>query len=242
MKKQSLTCGSCLYLEHDRIFEKKCLELGKLPSSKCCNSHLPNGFLLAGSEVKVDRLKLVSTAIRGMSLTEIQALAALLLAEKNTRKAGWKFYQRVVVRYTGGATSNFFNNFAVGYVVHADKDNVRIVSASGKMTVTAMNDPEGETVYTIARFKKLAAEMTRKGNFCDPNSNSHWVSPRPVSLDDALVSERRLNKKLKSSKTRTEDLVAIISRMSNGLSPTRPKKPAASRGHTGGQLVMDWRK
>ena len=156
------------------------------------------------------------------------------------RKAGWKFYQRVIVRFAGSGTSNYFNNFAVGYVVHADKDNLRIVSESGKMTVTAMNIKDSETVYTMERFRALAKEMIRLKHFSDPSSGGYWVSPRPVELDAALRSERSLTPKLKSSKTRTEDLVSIISKMSNGFSTGSTKKRKTSSSNSG-EISMDWR-
>jgi hypothetical protein len=248
MKKQNLNCGSCLFLNRDRIFERKCIELGKLPSAKACTSYSPDAFMLAGNEKAVDRLKMVSSAIHGMSLTEIQALAAVLHAEKSTRKAGWKFYQRVVVRYTGSASSNYFSNFAIGYVVFADKDNIKIVGDSGKMMITAMNVPDSNTIYTMEQFKVLSAEMVRKKQFSDNTSSHHYTGPHVAGLDDAIGAGEPTNRKLKVSKTRTEDLVSIIAKMSQGISPKKSRSGSDRRSgdrrltsNSDGEIVMDWR-
>ena len=247
MKKLSLNCGSCLFLNREKVFEKKCVELGKLPSSKACGSYVPDAFILAGSPERVNRLKMVSSAIRGMSLTEIQSLAALLHAEKSTRKAGWSFYQRVIVRYTGTSSSNYFSNFAVGFVVYADKDVVRIVGQSGKMMITAMNCKDGDTVYTLDRFKVLAADMTKRKRFVDTTNagaarGGSYVRP----LDDAIGSENKVSKKITVSKTKTDDLVAIIAKMSMGFGGARNgarrnTRSGAGRRAGSGEISMDWR-
>ena len=240
--KKNLSCGSCLFLNRDRIFEKKCSELGRLPSSKSCGSYVPDAFLLAGSQEKVNRLKLVSSAIHGMSLTEIQSLAALLHAEKSTRKAGWTFYQRVIVRYSGSSSSNYFSNFAVGFVVYADKDVVRIVGKSGAMMLTAMNIKDSDTVYTLERFKPIAAEMTAKKKFVDSTSScaSHggaYVRP----LDDAIGSDSNVNKKVTVAKTKTDDLVSIIDKMSRGFSVKTSGRSGSGRRSGSSEISMDWR-
>lgn len=239
MKKLNLTCGSCLYLNRDKVFEKKCVELGKVPTSKSCSAHKADAFQLIGKPRSIARLSHIAKGIHGMSASELQALAALIAAERHTQKYGWRFFQRVYVRLLGSSASNYFSNFAVGYVVSADKEYVRIVGDSGKLMVTAMNDHfkghAPSTVYTVEEFKKLAAEMTKKGRFTD-NTNSTRVVMSVRKLDDVLASDEPINKKLSKSTTKTDDLVAIVSKMSLGFSP-RAKK---SRSRKSSELVMDW--
>lgn len=234
MKKLSLNCGSCLFLNNDKIFERKCGELGKLPTSKGCGSHRSNPFLLIGDSSKLHRLQQIATAVRDMSNNELQALAALLNAERRTRKYGWKFYQRVYIRYTGAGNANYFSNFAVGHVVYADKDTVRIVGDSGKMLVSAINDKSGTTVYTVERFKELAAEMTKKRQFTDPASPATGVVRTPAKLDDVLADDRPLSKKLVKSKTKADDLVSIVAKMSMGFG-LKPQRGRAKATHSSGR-------
>jgi hypothetical protein len=235
VKKLSLNCGSCLYLNRDKIYEKRCTELGKLPTSKCCASHKPDVFSLIGDEEKVSKLSLVSKAIVGLGNSELQALAALLANERNTRKYGWRFYQKVYIRYTGDSTSNYLSNFAVGYVVSADKDTVRVVGESGVLMVSAINEKDSATVYTLERFQELSRSMVKAGKKIDPKSLIQ--KPFVQKLDAVLDSNTPISKKLVKSKTRTDDLVAIIAKMSKGLDIRSKKK---SRDATT-EIVMDWR-
>lgn len=248
MEKLHLNCGSCLYLNNDKIFDKRCGDLGKLPTSKGCGSHKANSFLLIGEGPKVNRLKQVASAITGMSINEIQALAAVLIAERNTRKYGWHFYQQVYIRFTGNGNANYFSNFAVGHVVYADKDTVRIVGDSGKMLISAINDRAGSTIYTIERFKLLAAEMTKKRHFNDPQSTLSSSPSSVHKLDDILDSETPLSRKLVKSKTQADDLVAIVSKMSMGLglktsttgTRTDNRRTADRRTAKNSEITMDF--
>lgn len=240
MRKQKLNCGSCVFLKRERAFERKCEEFGKLPSSSSCASYKPDVFTLCDERPKVDRLKTVAAAIQMLSLTELQTLGAVMHAERTTRKFGWKFYQRVYVRYTGQAGANYFSNFAVGYVVYADKDYIRIVGESGKLMVTAVNDGSTSTVYTVEQFKVLSAQMTKAKNFTDPRRDIEDSKRATIStLDDIVESDKPLGKKLSKSKSKTDDLVSLIAKLSNGImSPKKKKKPAA-RGRSQ-EIVMSY--
>ena len=237
---QNLNCGSCLFLNRDATFDKKCSELGKLLTSKACLAYKPDVFQLVGSTAcGQDRLHLVSKALIGMSLPEIQALSAVLSNEKNTRKHGWKFYQRVYVRFIGSTNANYFTNSAVGFVVSADKEYVRVVGNSGKMMVTLLNDKSSSTLYTVDRFKALSVEMTAKKHFVDPSLNkvqTHRIAAR--QLDDVL-DDRPLNKDVVPSKTRKDDLVSLIEKMSKDFS-LKPKKP--KRANVSTEISADWRR
>lgn len=235
MTKLSLTCGSCLFLEKDKCFTHKCSELGKLTTSKACTSHKANVFQLVGNKAAINRLKNVAVAIRDLKLSEIQALAALLNHERITRKNGWRFYQRVYVRMIGSANSNYLKNFAVGYVVSADKEYVRIVGESGKTMVSALNDKNSTTVYTVDQFKELSRHMVKSRSIEDMSLSR----ASPVrQLDDFMESEETLNKNVVKSKTRTDDLVAIVAKMTSGIG----LKPSRSKKSRSGEIVMDWNK
>lgn len=237
MKKQSLNCGSCIFLGRERAFERKCTELGKLPSSKSCATYKPDVFTLCDGRPKVKRLGVIANAIHELTPSELQTLGAVLHAERTTRKFGWRFYQRVYIRFTGQAGANYFSNFAVGHVVYADKDYIRIVGDSGKLMVTAVNDGSSSTIYTLEQFKVLSAQMTKAKHFNDPRreleDTKHTMA---VPLDDILDSDKPLGRKLVKSKARTDDLVSLISKLSNGIMrPTRKSIKGQSK-----EIVMSY--
>lgn len=217
MSKHQLNCGSCLFLNRERCFERRCSDLGKLPTGKSCGSYKPDVFNLVGSGQKIDRLHKMSEALHGMSPNELQTLGALLHAERNTRKAGWRFMQKVYVRYTGGSNRNYMSNFLVGYVLYADKEYVRIVGDSGKMFLSIMNTGDSTTLYTVQQFRPLRDAMLEAKKFSDPENGQPSLFSRIAKLDDVVREERPLRKNVKKSKASEDDLVSIVSRMSRGI-------------------------
>ena len=220
-KKASLQCGSCLNLEYEKAFEKPCAQLGKVCTSKACSSsYVPNVRLFVRNEDN-ERLESIAHGMRGMSETELQALAGVMLCEKKTRRSGWHFYQKVYVRYQGSADRNYMSNFLVGYVVYADQELVRVVGKSGKMFLTLPNEKEGDTLYSPGRFKSLREDMKLNRRLVDSRLDKELLvaSSRVgtvATLDDVLESER-LKTKLNAKSSRTDDLVSIVSRISRGV-------------------------
>lgn len=177
-------------------------------------------FSLAGNYKKMDRLVKLAECLYGMTANEIQALGSVLQAEKNTRKNGWSFFQKVYIRFAGSSDRNFISNFVVGRVVYADKEYVRVIGASGKMFITAMNDKESTTLYTVDRFNQLRDKMLNEKKFVDPkvayipqSAENGIVS----NLDDVASKDVALRKPLSKSRSSSDDLVSIVSRMSRGL-------------------------
>jgi len=77
--------------------------------------------------------------ISNYGVNELNALASLLLKEKQTRKFGYHFYQKVYVRLQGQVKNNYFSNFVVGHILDATKENVRIVGFNGtRLTVSCL--------------------------------------------------------------------------------------------------------
>jgi hypothetical protein len=230
MSKQKLNCGSCLFHEREKTFDHSCNALGKLPTSVACGSYKPNMFSLVGTAQKFDRMEKLAESIYGMSATELQALGAVMYAERNTRKAGWRFMQKVYVRYTGSSNHNYLGNFLLGYVLYADKEYIRIVGNSGKVFLTIMNEQDSNTIYTVNRFKALRDNMIAAKRFTDPDLRSRGFNPRNVMpLDEAPLQDNVLRKSVKKSRASEDDLVSIISRMQRGIigrGGSRVKRPA----------------
>lgn len=176
----------------------------------------------------MDRVEMLAAAIRGMSASELQALSSVLAAERNTRKAGWTFLQKVYIRYTGVSNANYLSNFAEGRVLYADKEVVRVVGKNGKMFLTVPNEKDGNTLYSAKRFSILRASMFEKKAFWDPKSPPAAKMLKRVALVDEIFAEEvPLRANVKKERGRRDDLVSIISRMSRGVLSERSKKMKA---------------
>ena len=231
IKKKELTkqlrCGSCTFIERDKIFEHKCSVLGKLPSSKACSHHLSDAYTLLSNVDDREVLGHLGLIIQHYSPMELNALASLLLRENQTRKLGYHFYQKVYVRLQGQTRANYFNNFVVGRVLDASKENVRIVGFHGKRSVSvlAINEVDSSTFYTVERFKTLREQMIEAGAYVDPETRTPQTPNKPLikslahpdSLD--LLDEGAARRRLKRSEK--DDLVSLVRRMMRGQMKVR---------------------
>lgn len=236
--KKQFQCGSCEGLVRNTILEARCSDLGKLPVSRACGSHRPDVFTLANSEEKVNLLNTVSEVMLGLGTTDLQILAGLMLAEKTTRRAGFKFHQKVYVRVQGQSTANYLSNFAVGYVLTADKEHVRVIGESGSMSATFINDRDSLTLYTVSQFNVIRREMVENKRYVDPEiartiqaqverSKAAAANASIRSFDTAV--EEGLVKKTKRSER--GDLVALVSRLGKGhLKVDKVEKPKKELG------------
>lgn len=225
--KKNLNCGSCSGLIRERILEARCSELGRLPASKACGSHSPDVFSLVGDEDRITNLEDVSELMAQMSTNDLQILGALMLREKQTRKNGFQFRQKVYVRIRGASNSNYLSNFVIGYVLDVTKETIRVIGESGKTTISAINDPKSETVYTVERFNKLRQEMVAAGRRVDPDiateqqrleAKQKYASIVPL---DEAVEKGIVDKKRKAAR---DDLVSMVSRLGRGQLKRKDKE------------------
>lgn len=227
--KKNLQCGSCSNLLRDKIFEARCGDLGKLPSSKSCGSYTPDAFSLVSGEEKINNLLDIAHLMSTLSPNELQIFAGLMLREKITRRAGFSFLQKVYVRVQGNGNQFYLQDFAVGYVLDADRERVRIIGETGVTCVTAINDAQSLTLYTTARFAPLRAEMISK---------QHFISPRNVRAsteryDDSVAELDRVDPNLLCSKralrkSEPDDLTSFAKKLGRGL--FREKRTSAPIG------------
>ena len=218
-------CGSCTFLNHDKHFEAKCSTLGKIPSSRACTSHLPSIFPILNTPKRVEIVHDLSNVMNVLSDTELQALGALMIREKITRKAGYRFGQKVYVRIMGAGNSNFLSNFAVGYVLDATSEYVRVIGDSGKVTMQVINDPNSATLYSVPRFSKMRNDMIAEGALHDANglkSRSGRAYTSILPLDSAI--EEKLISSKKVQRSESDDLVNLACRMGSGIMRTKKEK------------------
>lgn len=240
--KKLIQCGSCTYLIRDRVFEAKCSDLGRLPTSKSCGSYSPDVFSLVGSEENNQNLESVADMMSQMSPNDLQILGAMMLREKQTRKHGFKFHQKVYVRFRGNSSANYLSNFVVGYVLDANKDTIRVVGESGATAISAINDKDSETVYTVARFNKMRIEMVAERRLIDPAIKEEEARIKSkmysgiMPLDQA-VADGIIDKKAMKNKAAKDDLVSLVARMGRGQL-RRKKEKAEAIGND--EVKINW--
>lgn len=230
-QKKNLQCGSCTNLLRDKVFEARCNDLGKLPSSKSCGSYIPDAFSLVPGEKKINNLLDIAHLMSTLSPNELQILAGLMLREKMTRRAGFSFLQKVYVRVQGSGNQFYLNDFVVGYVLDADRDRVRIISESGVTCITAINDSKSLTLYTTERFAPMRVEMMAKRHFTNPKNVKAPVDKYADTIaeldkvDPALLSAKRAVRK-----SEPDDLTAFAKKLGRGL--FREKRTSTPFGST----------
>ncbi len=237
--KKQLNCGSCSGLTRNPVLETRCADLGKLPTSRACGSHNPDVFTLAGGEERVSLLLPLAEIMARMKPNDLQIMASLMLEEKTTRKNGFKFKQKVYIRVQGDAASNYMSNFAVGYVLDATKEHVRVMGESGSLAITFLNDRDSNTLYTVERFNEIRRAMVAAKAFDDPKLATFGIPTKAPasavkSFDDAV--EEGMMKKTKRSER--GDLVSLVSRLTKGhLRVDKPEKVKMRQKDSSGTTV-----
>lgn len=222
---EKVNCGSCQFHTKDKAFEKPCIELGKLPQARACQSYKPHVQQLLSEPQDVRNTLKIADAVRGMGNSDIQVLIGLLLQEKTTRKLGFYFHQKVYVRYRG-TLRNYFSNFLVGYVLYATKEYIMIVGESGKTVFRLINEKDGHSFYTVEQFRVVRQEMSAKKMMVDPQidiDNANVFAKRgavsPLDLvDEESIRNRQLSKvkKTKGEEQGPDDIVTMVRRAERG--------------------------
>lgn len=225
---KNLNCGSCAGLKRERVFETRCVELGRIPTSRACKQHVPDAVtLMQDQEKRMESFLDMAQVLRGMSPNDHQIFAAILMNERKTRKAGFSFMEKVYVRVQGQAGRNYMHNFATGYVLDADKEHVRIISESAKTMIVMPNERISNSLYTVRQFAVIRAEIVAEKKWVDPEviKSDARMSSAIANLDqadaagllDTPVAARRKIKKAKEK----DDLVSFVAKMNRGITKTR---------------------
>ncbi len=223
----------------DKVFEAKCVELGRIPSSKACKQHVPDAFtLMQEQESRVTSLADMGLVLRRMSPNDLQILAALMMNERKTRKAGFFFMEKVYIRVAGAAGRNFLSNFVIGYVLDANKETLRIVSETARTAVVLPNEKNSTSVYTVKQFVPIRKEIAEGKKWVDQevvkaNTRSHV---QIVDLDQAdaaglLETPTTSRRKIKKVKQR-DDLVSFVAKLNRGVIKTRKEDSMADETFT----------
>ena len=190
----NMRCGDCSRLECERLTNNFCIEEGRLPTSKACGHFSPNFFPVAQDEQAMESLDQFAACIEGMGTKALRVVAGILLREPVTRKHGYRFLQKVFVRYQGSSSDNYLSNFCIAYVIDADKQRIRLVGASNRVVVTLYRP--STSIYTESQFAKMRKEMREAQRLVDPAiakfARDFNLRRQMIGLDD-LVETRVLD-------------------------------------------------
>ncbi len=225
-----LTCGQCSGLHKDRLVagnKSPCAGVGKQPTSKPCSSFKANVFSLSESNSKAtetnDSLNMLASSISGFTTSELAVLAAIMLSEKKTRKQGFRFWQKVYVRISGTIDANYLSNFAVGRILDADRDFIRVISETGKSCIQVVSCKDCPTLYTVERFKELRTEMIKAKRITDPaiernrrKSELNRLADLDQSVSSGAIPDEFTRTSKHVRKSGRMDLVGIVRKMSSG--------------------------
>lgn len=221
----SLTCGSCRYLQTDKLDKEPCNAKGKIPSSSPCTQHAPDVFPLVRSSghMQSQLLKLADIASH-TTPKQLETIAAMLLRVRPLKRLGFTFYQKVYVRVQGSPRSDYLSNFGVAHVLDADREFVRLVGESGT-TYMIMNEKDSNTYFSVSRFQEMRERMLTEKKFVDPDtkvvvskSSSIGKIRNIDSLDDigAVDYDRKGSQKIVKVRKSDDDLVAFVRRLQAG--------------------------
>jgi hypothetical protein len=175
-----LTCGECSGLTRDILLageKKPCSEQGFKSSHKACPQFRPDSTKLAETvENEENLLSELANIMANFNTKQVRLFAAALLNESITRKMGYRFYQRIIIRFRGTEKADYLSNFMSARILTADKKGIRICSDDGKIIFT-YDFGEGRfkeeflstTLYTPERFKPLQDKMVRLNKRVDPD-------------------------------------------------------------------------
>lgn len=214
MKKTPYTCGDCRFLCSEKAFDKTCDKLGMIETAKACTSFKPNlqkfSTLIEESE---NTLELLAQFMRRMPTNHLHILASVITNEKNTRKFGYYFMQRVYVRYRGTAEANYVNNFVPCHIMEASRNGLRLLSADGQIHIFKEDFKKGElagpNIFSQVEFRKHKAAMVKASKLEDP-------AHKRKKINQSYLIEEEAPKTTKSVTYTTNDLVTMTQDVERG--------------------------
>lgn len=240
---KALNCGSCVGLMREKVMPNLCSELGRLPSSRACKQHVPDAFtLMQDNESRILSMVDMGLVFRRMSPNDLQILAALLMNERKTRKAGFYFMQKVYIRVAGNSGRNYLSNFVMGYVLDATKEQVRVVSETSKTAVVLPNDKNSQSLYTAQQFAAIRREIGEGKKWVDPDVIAERRRVRSTVITDLdtadaeglLETPTAARRKIKKVKQK-DDLVTFVAKLNRGVIKTQ--KDAANYDE---EITIGW--
>jgi hypothetical protein len=234
LKKQKPVCGDCAGFKEDKLLENCstfCSKADKLSTSEICPSFAPSVRKLSGFTQKRAFSEFASI-LADVPDDALGALSAIIAVEASTRRAGFKFAQKVYVRYRGALKSNYLSNFMIAYVMYATPDHFRLISEDGRCALTFGANCK-PNIYTTEQFAKLRAKMREAGKFLDPDVETlldrrfraeegelRMVDESfqgNVTTIDSVVKENKIPRRKRKDTSTITTLVDIVAGVSQGF-------------------------
>jgi hypothetical protein len=215
-------CASCAYFDWVVFPGKKttCNSSGSLPTTPACEGYSPNPFVLQD----IEKLLLpLASILKKLPVSVIPILYDVISNERQLRKFGYIFMEKVAVRYRGAVNDMFISNFTIARVYStAPEDSLYVVSEKGfRMLVTK------DSVMKYDKFMEIRKEWLKDGHIVDPTlidehrpriKQIHGV---PETLDDLreldLVKTDTKLRRLFSNKKLSKDIDGSVKTRTNGL-------------------------
>ncbi|MND94304.1 hypothetical protein D3C80_865170 [compost metagenome] len=165
-----------------------------------------------------------------MSDRSLRAFGLLLVNEKKTRDQGFRFMQKVFVRYRGQRNRNYVSNFLEAYVYYATPRIFKLISADGRCVMT-YDVGCRPVIYTETEFEPMYEGMLERGALLDPDTvsliSNRWrcveehelglsgmIDKIAVSTIDDVFSANNIRKD--SKKKELPNLVTLVSALAEG--------------------------
>lgn len=218
MKRSEFRCGDCRFYSCEKQFDKVCEQLGHLETSVGCEKFKPNVKKLKDSLQETgSSIELLAQMVAKVPSSSLHVLSSILYNDKTTRKFGYRFMQRVYVRYRGLDGANYVSNFMPAHVIEASKAGLRLLSASGNTHILKTDFKKGElagpNIFSVTEFKKLKQEMVKANKLEDPALRKKKVS-QDFLLEDVVPEKSAETKKKK--KYAINDLVSMTKDIERG--------------------------
>lgn len=227
-------CGSCLHLNLEKAFEAPCSSLGMLPTSAPCNSFKANLHQLSQPEETFNDLDLFGSVLSKMSASQLAIFCELVSRERITRKYGYRFFQRVYVRYVGASSSNYLSNFMSARVLDCDAQHIRLIGDNDYHAYILLEHVKGKTssLFVEKDFNALRKELIASKKFVDPQLKKTGkllpasAKGQIANLDAAVPEHVDIRRQGMKKKQSADDLVSMVGRMNTGMYGTREARRA----------------
>ncbi len=254
-------CGECSGFEDEKLLENcstVCSKADKLCSSASCPSFAPRVKVLK-EYAQRDGFEHLVSLVEQIPDEALRVLAAIISGESVTRKRGYRFGQKVYVRYRGTSGSNYLSNFMTANVMYVNEQHIRLMSLDGRCVLTFSHACK-VNIFTPQEFAPLRQKMLNANKLLDPDVEtllsrryraeeeynlgitSDSLAGNITTIDTVFKENGIRRKSSKGNKPAT--LVDIVAGIASGRnmkkaaeeymvpSDSRPKKPKTNRHPT----------
>ena len=216
--KSAYRCGDCRFYSCEKQFDKVCEQLGHLDSSIGCDKFKPNPKKLKDALNETDSvMDLIAELVSKVPASSLHVLSSLVYNEKTTRKFGYRFMQKVYVRYRGVAGADYVSNFMPAYIVEASKNGLRLMSPNGNTHILKTEFKKGElsgpNIFSISEWKIQKRKMLSEDRIEDPALKRKKVS-QSYLLEEQQIEKTEESKRKK--KYPLNDLVTMTQDIEKG--------------------------